>query len=149
MFCLYIQRNQNSCIHGDSKSLRVYICSVRLLKSNYFPSTLLSHNDLNFQTLPERKANFLKSQSFITHFQNLLTLVNIQIYRLIKEWTPWDIARCAAFLFFGIISGTEENPEFIQIVESKLDKDAKIIVACSSGGTMRPSQNLPQGQQSR
>ncbi|PKU69671.1 Rhodanese-like domain-containing protein 14, chloroplastic [Dendrobium catenatum] len=68
---------------------------------------------------------------------------------LIKEWTPWDIARRAAFLFFGIISGTEENPEFLQIVESKLDKDAKIIVACSSGGTMRPSQNLPQGQQSR
>ncbi|KAI0529320.1 hypothetical protein KFK09_001867 [Dendrobium nobile] len=75
--------------------------------------------------------------------------INIQIYRLIKEWTPWDIARRAAFLFFGIISGTEENPEFLQIVESKLDKDAKIIVACSSGGTMRPSQNLPQGQQSR
>ncbi|KAK8934521.1 hypothetical protein KSP39_PZI014925 [Platanthera zijinensis] len=75
--------------------------------------------------------------------------INVQIYRLIKEWTPWDIARRAAFLFFGIISGTEENPEFIQIVESKLDKDAKIIVACSSGGTMRPSQNLPQGQQSR
>ncbi|KAG0497808.1 hypothetical protein HPP92_002499 [Vanilla planifolia] len=69
--------------------------------------------------------------------------------RLIKEWTPWDIARRAAFLFFGIISGTEENPEFLQMVESKLEKDAKIIVACSSGGTMRPSQSLPQGQQSR
>ncbi|PKA60712.1 Rhodanese-like domain-containing protein 14, chloroplastic [Apostasia shenzhenica] len=75
--------------------------------------------------------------------------INVQIYRLIKEWTPWDIARRTAFLFFGIISGTEENPEFLQLVESNLDKDAKIIVACSSGGTMRPSQNLPEGQQSR
>lgn len=75
--------------------------------------------------------------------------INVQIYRLIKEWTPWDIARRAAFLFFGIVSGTEENPEFLQIVESRLDKEAKIIVACSSGGTMRPSQNLPEGQQSR
>lgn len=40
--------------------------------------------------------------------------VNIQIYRLIKEWTAWDIARRAAFAFFGIFSGTEENPEFMQ-----------------------------------
>ncbi|XP_022763412.1 rhodanese-like domain-containing protein 14, chloroplastic [Durio zibethinus] len=75
--------------------------------------------------------------------------INIQIYRLIKEWTAWDIARRAAFAFFGIFSGTEENPEFMQSVESKFDKDAKIIVACTSGGTMKPSQNLPEGQQSR
>jgi len=40
--------------------------------------------------------------------------INVQIYRLIKEWTAWDIARRAAFLFFGIFSGTEENPEFIK-----------------------------------
>ncbi|XP_050385634.1 rhodanese-like domain-containing protein 14, chloroplastic [Argentina anserina] len=75
--------------------------------------------------------------------------VNVQIYRLIKEWTAWDIARRAAFAFFGIFAGTEENPEFIQTVESKLDKNAKIIVACAAGGTMRPTQNLPEGQQSR
>ncbi|CAA7391929.1 unnamed protein product [Spirodela intermedia] len=75
--------------------------------------------------------------------------INVQIYRLIKEWTPWDIARRAAFLFFGILAGTEENPEFMQTVEAKLEKDAKIIVACSSAGTMKPSQNLPEGQQSR
>lgn len=75
--------------------------------------------------------------------------INVQVYRLIKEWTAWDIARRAAFAFFGIFSGTEENPEFIQSVESKLDKDAKIIVACSVGGTMKPTQNLPEGQQSR
>ncbi|KAH6760462.1 Rhodanese/Cell cycle control phosphatase superfamily protein [Perilla frutescens var. hirtella] len=75
--------------------------------------------------------------------------INVQIYRLIKEWTAWDIARRAAFAFFGIFQGTEENPEFIQSVESKLAKDAKIIVACSAGGTTRPTQNLPEGQQSR
>ncbi|CAK8567641.1 unnamed protein product [Lathyrus sativus] len=75
--------------------------------------------------------------------------VNVQIYRLIKEWTAWDIARRAAFAFFGIFSGTEENPEFIKSVEEKLDKNAKIIVACSAGGTMKPTQNLPEGQQSR
>lgn len=40
--------------------------------------------------------------------------INVQVYRLIKEWTAWDIARRAAFAFFGIFSGTEENPDFIQ-----------------------------------
>ncbi|KMZ69244.1 Senescence-associated protein DIN1 [Zostera marina] len=75
--------------------------------------------------------------------------INVQLYRLIKEWTAWDIARRVAFAFFGIFSGTEENPDFIQLVESKVDKEAKLIVACTSGGTMRPSPNLPEGQQSR
>jgi hypothetical protein len=104
--------------------------------------------------------------------------VNVQIYRLIKEWTAWDIARRAAFAFFGIFAGTEENPEFIKSrvasyalllmlphhlyviaitcrghlcvgVEEKLGKDAKIIVACSAGGTMKPTLNLPDGKQSR
>ncbi|KAF2541370.1 hypothetical protein F2Q68_00030332 [Brassica cretica] len=75
--------------------------------------------------------------------------INVEMYRLIREWTPWDIARRLGFAFFGIFSGTEENPEFIQSVEAKLDKEAKIIVACSSAGTMKPTQNLPEGQQSR
>uniref|UniRef100_A0A2P2MHM3 Uncharacterized protein MANES_01G037500 n=1 Tax=Rhizophora mucronata TaxID=61149 RepID=A0A2P2MHM3_RHIMU len=75
--------------------------------------------------------------------------VNVEVYRLIKEWTAWDIARRAAFAFFGIFAGTEENPEFMQAVESKIDKNAKIIVACSAGGTLKPSPNLPEGQQSR
>ncbi|KAK9063137.1 hypothetical protein SSX86_017007 [Deinandra increscens subsp. villosa] len=76
--------------------------------------------------------------------------INVQIYRLIKEWTAWDIARRVAFAFFGIFAGTEENPEFLESVDSKLDKStSKIIVACSSGGTMKPTQNLPEGQQSR
>ncbi|GJN34425.1 hypothetical protein PR202_gb23082 [Eleusine coracana subsp. coracana] len=75
--------------------------------------------------------------------------INVQIYRLIKEWTAWDIARRAAFAFFGIFAGTEENPEFLQSVDSKIGKDAKIIVACSTGGTLRPTQNFPDGKQSR
>ncbi|XP_062194004.1 rhodanese-like domain-containing protein 14, chloroplastic isoform X2 [Phragmites australis] len=75
--------------------------------------------------------------------------INVQIYRLIKEWTAWDIARRAAFAFFGIFAGTEENPEFLQSVDAKVGKDAKIIVACSTGGTLRPTQNFPDGKQSR
>ncbi|KAG6500512.1 hypothetical protein ZIOFF_040358 [Zingiber officinale] len=76
--------------------------------------------------------------------------INVQIYRLIKERTARDIARCAAFAFFGIFTGTEDPLSLCRVsVESKLDKDAKIIVACSTGGTMKPSQSLPEGLQSR
>lgn len=76
--------------------------------------------------------------------------VNAQLYRLIKEWTPWDIARRAGFAFFGIFAGTEENPEFLNEVKALgLDKDSKIIIGCQSGGTMKPSPSLADGQQSR
>ncbi|KAH8940689.1 hypothetical protein BDL97_15G102700 [Sphagnum fallax] len=75
--------------------------------------------------------------------------INVQVYRLIKEWTPWDIARRVAFAFFGIFQGTEENPEFLKEVNSKLDKSTKTIVACQSGGTVKPTANLSEGQQSR
>ncbi|KAJ6387612.1 hypothetical protein OIU78_017347 [Salix suchowensis] len=49
----------------------------------------------------------------------------------------------------GAINVQKKIPEFLQTVESKINKNSKIIVACSAGGTMRPSQNLPEGQQSR
>lgn len=76
--------------------------------------------------------------------------VNAQLYRLIKEWTPWDIARRAGFAFFGIFAGTEENPEFLNDVKAlNLNKDSKIILGCQSGGTMKPSPSLADGQQSR
>lgn len=75
---------------------------------------------------------------------------NAQLYRLIKEWTPWDIARRAGFAFFGIFAGTEENPEFLNEVRAlNLEKDARIILGCQSGGTMKPSPSLSDGQQSR
>nr|VDD19345.1 unnamed protein product [Brassica rapa] len=33
--------------------------------------------------------------------------INVEMYRLIREWTPWDIARHLGSAFFGIFSGTE------------------------------------------
>eukprot|EP00252_Welwitschia_mirabilis_P015741 TRINITY_DN3489_c0_g1_i2.p1 TRINITY_DN3489_c0_g1~~TRINITY_DN3489_c0_g1_i2.p1 ORF type:complete len:181 (-),score=37.67 TRINITY_DN3489_c0_g1_i2:170-712(-) len=75
--------------------------------------------------------------------------INVEIYRLIKEWRAWDIARRAAFAFFGIFAGTEENPLFLEEVRSRLNKDSKIIVVCSTGGSVRPSANFPEGKQSR
>ena len=34
-------------------------------------------------------------------------------------------------------------------VTSKLDKGAKIVIGCQSGGTVKPTPNLADGQQSR
>lgn len=51
----------------------------------------------------------------------------MQIYRLIKEWTAWDIARRAAFAFFGIFSGTEENPEFIKSMYKQCGNQFKFV----------------------
>jgi rhodanese-related sulfurtransferase len=56
----------------------------------------------------------------------------------------------AGFAFFGIFTGTEENPEFLNEVKAlNLAKDTKIILGCQSGGTMKPSPSLSDGQQSR
>eukprot|EP00897_Mesotaenium_endlicherianum_P001563 jgi/Mesen1/1434/ME000131S00499 len=75
---------------------------------------------------------------------------NASVYRLIKEWTPWDILRRAGFAFFGIFAGTEGNPEFLnEVTAAGLTKDSKIIVACSFGGTLKPTQNFPEGKESR
>eukprot|EP00850_Spirogloea_muscicola_P022333 SM000288S10785 [mRNA] locus=s288:28763:30557:- [translate_table: standard] len=75
---------------------------------------------------------------------------NVPVYRLIKEWTAWDILRRAGFAFFGIFNGTELNPEFIKEVNGAVpDKKAGVIVACLMGGTTKPSQNFPEGKESR
>lgn len=57
--------------------------------------------------------------------------MNVQVYRLIKEWTAWDIARRAAFAFFGIFQGTEENPEFIKGIDDKLLFVLRPRIVCS------------------
>ncbi|XP_027332295.1 rhodanese-like domain-containing protein 14, chloroplastic isoform X2 [Abrus precatorius] len=119
----------------DWKVKREYLIQKRV-RSVEVKEALRLMNENNFVLLDVRpEAEFKEA-----HPEGAM---NVELYRLIKEWTAWDIARRAAFAFFGIFSGTEENPEFIR------NKNAKIIVACTSGGSLRPSQSLPEGQQSR
>eukprot|EP00475_Leptophrys_vorax_P042379 TRINITY_DN79951_c0_g1_i1.p1 TRINITY_DN79951_c0_g1~~TRINITY_DN79951_c0_g1_i1.p1 ORF type:complete len:231 (-),score=18.52 TRINITY_DN79951_c0_g1_i1:230-922(-) len=76
--------------------------------------------------------------------------VSAEFYRLIKEWTPYHVLRRAAFAFFGVFNGTEENPEFVKLVEAAVpDKATPIIVACMPGGTLKPTKNFPMGKESR
>lgn len=78
-----------------------------------------------------------------------LGAVNVELYRLIQEWTAWDIARRIGFAFFGIFQGTEENPNFLNDVGAKIGKDSPIIVACAMGGTLKSTPSLLEGKESR
>ncbi|CAI5467523.1 unnamed protein product [Closterium sp. Yama58-4] len=76
--------------------------------------------------------------------------VGVEFYRLIKEWTPYHVLRRAAFAFFGVLNGTEENPDFLAQVQAAVpDKETPIILACMPGGTLKPTQNFPYGKESR
>eukprot|EP00271_Cylindrocystis_brebissonii_P019449 TRINITY_DN590_c0_g1_i1.p1 TRINITY_DN590_c0_g1~~TRINITY_DN590_c0_g1_i1.p1 ORF type:complete len:228 (-),score=51.93 TRINITY_DN590_c0_g1_i1:406-1089(-) len=76
--------------------------------------------------------------------------LNAEVYRLIKEWTAWDILRRAGFAFFGVFNGTELNPDFVKdVADLGLSKGSPLILACGNGGTMKPSQNFTDGKESR
>ncbi|GJP81295.1 hypothetical protein CLOP_g11451 [Closterium sp. NIES-67] len=76
--------------------------------------------------------------------------VGVEFYRLIKEWTPYHVLRRAAFAFFGVLNGTEQNPDFVaQVAAAVPDKETPIILGCMPGGTLKPTQNFPHGKESR
>ncbi|CAH1432778.1 unnamed protein product [Lactuca virosa] len=98
------------------------------------PSVMASPDAMNLSSV-----DVYRQKHDVTATGHQPSAINVQIYRLIKEWATWDIARRVVFAFFGIFVGTKENPEFLQDVPSKLDKNSKIIVACSYKGTMKSS----------
>lgn len=40
--------------------------------------------------------------------------VNVPLYQPIDGWSPFNIARRAGYLAFGVLEGTEPNPDFIE-----------------------------------
>lgn len=40
--------------------------------------------------------------------------VNVPLYQPIEGWTPFNIARRAGYLAFGVLEGTEPNPNFME-----------------------------------
>jgi hypothetical protein len=40
--------------------------------------------------------------------------VNVPLYQPIQGWDAFNIARRAGYLFFGVLEGTEPNPNFMQ-----------------------------------
>jgi len=77
--------------------------------------------------------------------------VNVEFFQLIDGWDPLKIARRAVYAFFGILNGTEFNPNFFDEFEEavKGDKRKEVIVYCNIGGTLEPWANSEFGRQSR
>ncbi|GFR46335.1 hypothetical protein Agub_g7905 [Astrephomene gubernaculifera] len=77
--------------------------------------------------------------------------VNVPFYQPIQGWTPWQVARRMGYALFGIAHGTEVNPNFMADV-SKLVADpasTPVVLYCSLGGSLEPTNNDKNGQQTR
>jgi hypothetical protein len=68
-----------------------------------------------------------------------------------ESWVHTEYGSAAA-VWLLIINDTVTRRHTLCLsagVDTKVGKDAKIIVACSTGGTLKPTQNFPDGKQSR
>lgn len=77
--------------------------------------------------------------------------VNCEFFKSIQGWDPVKILRRAVFAFFGILNGTEYNPEFVNEVNEVTGgkKNADILLYCNIGGQLEPWGNSEDGRQSR
>lgn len=76
--------------------------------------------------------------------------VNVEFFRLIEGWDPTRVARRALYAFFGVLNGTEFNPDFFTEFEQLVpDKRSRIILYCNIGGSLEPTGPSEFGQQSR
>lgn len=76
--------------------------------------------------------------------------VNVEFFRLIEGLDPVKIARRAVYAFFGILNGTEFNPNFFEEIEATVgDKNKQIVVYCNIGGSLEPTGPSEFGRQSR
>jgi rhodanese-related sulfurtransferase len=56
--------------------------------------------------------------------------LNVPFYRPIQGWTPWQAARRVAFAAFGILKGTEVNPNFESEVKELVQPSSQLIIYC-------------------
>lgn len=71
------------------------------------------------------------------------------LYRPITGLSPRSIARRAVFLFFGVLNGTESNPNFGQEARAALKGRRECVVVCNIGGKMESTETNAAGQMSR
>ncbi|KAK9842296.1 hypothetical protein WJX81_005104 [Elliptochloris bilobata] len=75
--------------------------------------------------------------------------VNVPLYRLITGWDTRKFLRRAGFAFFGVLNGTEVNPDFHSEVAAAADQAKGAVLICNMGGTMDDSKTKQGGMQSR
>jgi rhodanese-related sulfurtransferase len=74
--------------------------------------------------------------------------VSVPIYRLIQGWDAWKILRRAGFALFGVFNGTEFSETFEEDMRALIDGGASdVVLVCSSGGTLEPTEANPHGRQ--
>lgn len=73
----------------------------------------------------------------------------VPLYRPITGLSFRAIARRAVFLFFGVLNGTEANPDFIAQAEAALAGARECIVYCNIGGKIDGTETKKDGQMSR
>lgn len=77
--------------------------------------------------------------------------VNVSLYRYITGSSPRAVARRVAFAFFGVLNGTECNPDFVEEAKRALEdagSPKRIVAYCNIGGSFSSESN-EKGTQSR
>ncbi|PNW71337.1 hypothetical protein CHLRE_16g650050v5 [Chlamydomonas reinhardtii] len=77
--------------------------------------------------------------------------VNVPFYQPIQGWTPWQVARRVGYAMFGISQGTEVNPKFLTELFELVPEPATtpVVIYCNFGGSLEPTKNDKNGQQTR
>eukprot|EP00879_Flechtneria_rotunda_P013416 GHRR01014006.1.p1 GENE.GHRR01014006.1~~GHRR01014006.1.p1 ORF type:complete len:210 (+),score=37.42 GHRR01014006.1:237-866(+) len=77
--------------------------------------------------------------------------LNVPFYQPITGWSPFKVARRVGYALFGVLNGTEVNPNFVSDVKQLLGSptDKPLIVYCRQGGVLEPTEDYKKGRQTR
>ncbi|GBF94991.1 hypothetical protein Rsub_07492 [Raphidocelis subcapitata] len=77
--------------------------------------------------------------------------VNCEYFRSIQGWSPWQVARRIGYAAFGVLNGTEVNPDFSAEVEAAVggDRSRPVVLYCSQGGSLESGGGQRKGFQTR
>lgn len=76
--------------------------------------------------------------------------VNVEFFRLIEGVDPVKVARRAVYAFFGVLNGTEFNPDFFDEFKDTIGgQRTDVIIYCNVGGSLEPTGPSEFGRQSR
>lgn len=59
------------------------------------------------------------------------------------------MARRLAFAFFGVLNGTELNPNFFDDIMNSINSEVGAVLVCNLGGTLESDRGNGAGMQSR
>ncbi|KAL6751766.1 Rhodanese-like domain-containing protein [Haematococcus lacustris] len=76
--------------------------------------------------------------------------VNVPYYQPIQGWDAMKIARRVGYALFGVLNGTEVNPDFSSQAGSHVHPELGAVLYCSIGGSLEAQEGASrQGMQSR